>query len=135
MYLTCVFFVTCPQVLLQDSFAADKISRFLLTTKPLHRVADHKAAAVPHSAMAIEAIMRSRSTIVAFLSKDTFAAIGPITHNAKTVKDPRMAMIEPKSGTRMDTVTARQARLMRSQTINTRLSEQLNLRARVMHDF
>jgi hypothetical protein len=44
-------------------------------------------------------------------------------------------MIEPKSGTSIDTTTARQTREIRSQAINTRLSERLNLQANVAHGF
>ena len=61
--------------------------------------------------------------------------MGPITHNMKTEKDPRTAMIEPKSGTSIDTATARQTMAIRSQAINIRLSERLNLQADVACGF
>ncbi len=63
------------------------------------------------------------------------AAIGPITHNMNTVKDPRTAMIELKSGTSIDTDTARQTRAIRSQAISIRFSERLNLKANVADGF
>jgi hypothetical protein len=103
--------------------------------KPHYRVVDKKAAAVPHVAMAIETTKVVTSAVVAFLSKDIFAAIGPITHREKTEKDPRMAMTEPKLGTRIDTTTARQTKTIRSQATSRRLSERLRLRAKITDDF
>jgi hypothetical protein len=85
--------------------------------------------------MTVEEIRIVTSITVAFLSKEIFAAIGPMTHSVKTEKDPRIAMIEPNSGTSIDTVTARKRKLIRSQTTNTRLSEQLSLRAWVTGSF
>jgi hypothetical protein len=85
-------------------------------------VVDQKAAPIPHSAMIVEEIRIVTSMAVAFLSKEIFAAIGPMTHNVKTEKDPRIAIIEPNSGTSIDTVTARKRKLIRSQATNTRLS-------------
>jgi len=73
--------------------------------------------------MTVEEIRIIMSIAVAFLSKEILAAIGPTTHNVKTEKDPRIAMIEPKSGTSIDTATARNTKLIRSQATNTRLSE------------
>lgn len=73
--------------------------------------------------MTIEIVKIIRSTAVVSLSKDIFAAIGPITHNANTEKDPTIAMIVPKSGTSIETVTARQTILIRSQAINKRLKD------------
>lgn len=85
--------------------------------------------------MIIEEIKIVMSTAVAFLSKDIFAAIGPITHKANTVKDPTIAMIEAKLGMSIDTATARQTKVIRSQATNTRLSERLRLRARITDGF
>jgi hypothetical protein len=103
--------------------------------KPHYCVVDKKAAAVPHIAMAVETTKIVTSAVVAFLSKDIFAAIGPITHRTKTEKDPRMAMIEPKLGTRIDTITARQTKVIRSQATSRRLRERLRLRAKITDDF
>ncbi len=101
----------------------------------LHRIVDQKAATVPHNAMIIEDVKIIASMIVTSLSRDIFATIGPITHNINTEKDPRIAMIVPKSGTTIDTATARQTRPIRSQTNNKCLSERLSFRAWVIVDF
>ena len=85
--------------------------------------------------MTIEDVKIPTSTIVASPSKDIFAAIGPITHNTNTEKDPRIAMIVPKSGTSIDTATVRQTMLIRSQAINTRLRERLSFRTQVTGSF
>jgi len=91
------------------------------------RVVDQNAAPVPHSAITVDGIRIAMSIVVAFLSRDIFAAIGPTTHNVKTEKDPRIAIIESKSGMSIDTVTARRTKPIRSQAIKTRLSEWLSL--------
>lgn len=101
----------------------------------LHQIVDQKAATVPHTAIPIEEVRITTSTIFIFSSKDIFATIGPITHSTNTEKDPRIAMIVPKSGTSIDTVTARQTRPIRSKMINTRLSERLNFRDWDIGDF
>ena len=85
--------------------------------------------------MTVEEIRIATSITVAFLSKEIFAAIGPMTQSVKTEKDPRTAMIEPNSGMSIDTVTARKRKLIRSQATNTRLSERLSLRASVTDSF
>jgi hypothetical protein len=95
---------------------------------------DQKAATVPHNAMTIEDVKITTSTIVVS-PKDIFAAIGPITHNTNTEKDPRIAMTVPKLGTSIDTTTVRQTMLIRSQAINTRLRERLSFRTQVTGGF
>ena len=85
--------------------------------------------------MVVEAIKIVTSTAVTFLSRDIFAAIGPITHSANTEKDPRTAMIEPKSGMSIDTATARQTKVIRSQATSARLRERLRLRDRIKDGF
>jgi hypothetical protein len=90
-------------------------------------VVDQNAAPDPHSIITVDEIRIAMSITVGFLSRQIFAAIGPTTHNEKTEKDPTIAMIEPKSGTSIDTVTARRTKPIRSQAIKTRLSERLSL--------
>ena len=98
----------------------------------LHPIVDQKAVAVPHTAMTIEVVKIITSTTVISPTREIFAAIGPITHNANTEKDPTIAMIVAKSGTRIDTVTARQTILIRSKTTNKRLTER---RVQIAGDF
>lgn len=94
----------------------------------LQSVVDRKAAPVPHIAITDASASKNPSHSPHFRSRATFADIGPITARMKAENEPRIAIIELNSGTRIETVIARQTSITRSKMSKMRLNAQLNRR-------
>jgi len=96
----------------RESIFAD----FILTGNRAHVCivqADTKADPVPQIAIIAPTTSIIPSIIPHFLSRATFAAIGPIMHIINAENEPKKAIIASNSGTAMDTPTEAKVTIIR----------------------
>lgn len=94
--------------------------RLAISKEKPNQVVDQNAAIVPQIAITVATPKNTTSQNEARPAIATFAEIGPITQSKKEENEPRKAIIELNSGTKIDTPIENMTNIVRSMIVNVR---------------